>query len=109
MNTSFSPQQLEDGIVYFHGVGKCAVSWWYRDHNILCIMSNEYNTFGVDEEMGLQVFFEGTDITDKYLEGMYEASKVRSSIPNIARILMLIDENMDNYIADSLKEKEGSE
>jgi hypothetical protein len=107
MTLKFSDEQLEEGIVYFHGVGKCAVSWWYRDHEIICILSNEYNTEGIDEDMGMTVFYNGTDITDKYIETMYEIPRIRSTLLNLSRICQLIDENMDDYIVDRLKEKEG--
>jgi hypothetical protein len=107
MALDFTPEQLEEGICYFHGVGKASVSWWYRDHEIQITISNEYNTFGVEDDMGMKVFYEGTEITDKYIESMYEITRIRSTPLNIARMVQLIDENMDDYLMDTIKVKEG--
>ncbi len=108
MALKFTEEQWEEGVVFFHGVGRCAVEWHYRDHHIVCILKNEYNT-EEDEDMTIKIFYEGEDITDKYLEGMYEVPRIRTTLANLSRIWMLIDENMDNYIVDQLKAKEGGE
>lgn len=110
MALKFTAKQLEEGVCYFHGVGQVCMSWWHRDHEIVAIVRNEYNTELDDEnDITLKVFYEGTDITDKYIAEMYTATRVRPTLMNLARICMLIDENMDDYIAQTLEIKEGGE
>jgi hypothetical protein len=104
----FTEKQWEEGVVFFHGVGKCSVEWHYRDHHIIAILKNEYNT-EEDDNMTIKIFFEGKDITDKYLDSMYEVPRIRTTLCNLSRIWMLIDENMDDYIAGQLEMKEGGE
>jgi hypothetical protein len=100
---------MEEGVCYFHGVGRVSISWWYRDHEIIAIIRNEYDCDLDDDDLTLKVFFEGTDITDKYIDSMYETTRVRPTISNIGRLCLLIDENMDDYIAKTLEVKEGGD
>lgn len=104
-----STQEKEEGTIYFHGVGLASAEWEYRDHTIVAIMCTEYNDMGPEDENTLRVFYNRKDVTDRYVEQMYEVTRIRTTLANLCRLYMLIDENMDNFIVEQLKEKEGGE
>ena len=87
-----------EGIVFFDGVGMCVVEWSYRDHGIILAMRNEYNKSRPDGSCTIKVFYDGIEITDKYIEQLYEKPhRIRTTLQNLQAIMHLIDENMDDY------------
>lgn len=88
----------DEGRVFFHSCGMCAVEWYHRGHGIVCLIQTEFNKMEPGAMCDIKIFFKGKNVTSNYVDRIFvDPCKIRTTLANIAVIISLIDENVDAY------------
>jgi hypothetical protein len=107
---SMNEEISEVGVLFVKSSGMYNIRWSYNDHVISIMVASAW-AIGVNEkkDLDIKVMFEGVDVTDKYIEKLPNRTTIRPTLDNLQTILKIIDENVDDYIAQLEGDTDGED